>query len=150
MKNNLSRLLTAAFLVLFAVSGAAAQESHPMKENFNKQLTFKALGQCLRRTDVPGFVECALYTVAQCKNRFPEWNYTRLLGEVNKVAREDDNPSIRYKAYLVSMYLTHSSDIQVNFVSDPSSHDYLFKEIANQLERRYLAFDGSENAGEKR
>lgn len=150
MRKNISRLFTAAFLVLFAVSGAAAQEIHLTRKDFNEKLTFQALDKCLHKTDVPGFVECSLYTVAQCKSRFPELNYTRLLEAVNKVARDDNDPAIRYKAYLVSMYLTHSSDIQLNFISDPVSHDYLFKEIANQLDQRYLAFSGSENVAEKR
>ncbi len=150
MKYHLSRLLTAVLLVFLTVAGASAQQKELTRKTFNEKLTFVALRHCLANNDVPGIVEGSLYTVAQCKNRFPELDYSRLIDAVNRVVREDNDPALRYKAYLVSMYLTHSSDIQLNFVSNPSSHDYLYKEIANQLEQRYLAFDGSENAGGKR
>lgn len=150
MKTYLARLATALFVVAAIASGAIAQEVHLTKKTFNHKLAFEAFEKCLQRSDVPGFVESSLYTIAECKSRFPELNYSRLIEDVNRVAQRNASPALRYKAYLVSMYLTHGSEITVTPIRDADSYDYLFKQIANQLEQKYLALGNSENAVENR
>ena len=150
MKLTLRRLTAIMFVVLFAASGAIAQENKIERNTFNQKRTFEALEMSLRRSDVPGFVESALYTVAECKSRFPNLDYSHLLSVVEKVARKDGIPSIRYKAYLVSMYLSHGSHIRVKAISNANNHEYLFKQIADQLEQKFLAFRGDANVAENR
>lgn len=150
MKINLRHLTAVMFVILVTVSGAIAQESKMERYAFNRKRTFEALELCLNRSDVPGFVESALYTVAECKSRYPDLDYSHLLRIVDKVAREDGSPSIRYKAYLVSMYLSKGSDIQVKAIRDADNHEYLFKQIADQLEQRFLAFRGDVNVEENK
>lgn len=142
MKTYLKQSGVATFVFLLAVSGAVAQTAKPALYKFNEKRTFEALRLSLENSNVPGFVESALYTVAECKNRYPGLDYSGLLKVVNKVAQRNSNPAIRYKAYLVSMYLTHAPTIQVTPKTDADSHEYLFKQIADQLEQRFLAYDG--------
>ena len=150
MKTHLMRSLAAAVVFLVAASGAFAQTNGAKEYKFNEKRTFEALQTCLQNNDVPGFVESALYTVAECKNRYPDLNYSPLINVVERVAKDNNNAAIRYKAYLVDMYLTHGSEIRVTTVSDAQSHEYLFKQIAEQLEQKYLAFDGGNSVAENR
>lgn len=150
MKQYLIRPMTAAFVILIAASGAMAQAKKSDTYKFNQKRTFEALDMCLHKSDVPGFVESALYTVAECKNRYPALNYSQLLGSVRNVEENNSNPSIRYKAYLVSMYLTHGANMEVTTIKDANNHEYLFKQIAEQLEQKYLAFNSDNNVAENR
>lgn len=150
MKTYLMRMMTAAFVVMIAASGAMAQGNKPEKYKFNQKRTFEALELCLHQKNVPGFVESALYTVAECKDRYPDLDYSGILKSIDNVERKNPSPSIRYKAYLVSMYLTHGTNMQVTTISDPTNHEYLFKQIADQLEQKYLAFASDNNVAENR
>lgn len=150
MKKYFIRPLTVAFIVMIAASGAMAQGNKPEKYKFNEKRTFEALEMCLHKNDIPGFVESALYTVAECRNRYPNLDYSGILKSVNEVEQDNSSPSMRYKAYLVGMYLTHGSDMRITTVSDPTNHEYLFKQIAEQLEQKYLAFDGDSNVAGNR
>jgi hypothetical protein len=142
MKTYLRQLGVATFVFLLAVTGAVAQTTKPTAYKFNEKRTFEALKISLESSNVPGFVESALYTVAECKNRYPNFDYSGILKVVDRVAQRNNNPAIRYKAYLVSMYLTHAPTIQVTPITNADSHEYLFKQIADQLEQRFLAYDG--------
>jgi hypothetical protein len=142
MNKYLSQFLTAAVVILVTVSGALAQDNYKAETKINQKEVFQEFEICLQRSDVPGFVESTLYTIVQCKDRYPELDYSRILKLVDRVAKEDGNSSIGYKAYLVSMYLTHSSEIHVKPIPFADQHDYLFKQIADQLEGKYLTFDG--------
>jgi len=146
MKKHLKRLATAAFAVLVIGSSAFAQDTKLNEKTFNHKLAFAQFELCLQRSDVPGFVESTLYTIVQCKDRFPNLDYSAIQDAVNKVARDNDNSTIAYKAYLVSMYLSHTSQINVTPSAYENVHDQLFKQIADQLEAKFLAFDGTENA----
>lgn len=150
MKKYLRRSLATAFVLLLAASGAIAQTNTNEGYKFNQKRTFVALETCLQNSKVPGFVESALYTVAECKNRYPDLNYSPIIDIVQKIAKDNSDASLRYKAYLVSMYLTHGSDIQLTPVMNAMNHQYLFMQIARQLEQKYLAYDGSSLAAGNR
>ncbi|MGO9481048.1 MAG: hypothetical protein ACLP05_04600 [Candidatus Kryptoniota bacterium] len=144
MKTYLKRL-TAIVFILFAVSlSAMAQESHFDKKAFIQKVSFKMFDMDLHKNDVPGIVTSTLYTLVQCKDRYPDMDYSRLLNTVSKVERESSDPSIAYKAYLVNMYFSHSGDIQVTPFRYAYDHDQLFKQIADQLEAKFLAYNRGE------
>jgi hypothetical protein len=48
------------------------------------------------------------------------------------------------------MYLTHSLEIQIAPVQDPEDHGYLFKQIADQLEKKTLAINSYQDVGDKK
>lgn len=149
MKKYLGKLMAATFVILVAASNVMAGVNQNDGAPFNRKVLFEEFELCLNRSDVPGFVESTLYTIVQCKDRYPDWNYSRLLSEVNDVAKKNSSPSIRYKAYLVGMYLTHS-DIQVSPVPAANEHDYLFRQIADQLEQKFLESHNNESVAENR
>ena len=107
-------------------------------ETYNHQRNFKEFDYSLQ-SEIPGIVESTIYTVIEYKNSFPELNYARLGNELDEVARENKDVAISYKARLASMYLTYSSNIQITPVSPALDHEYLFRQIAEQLEKKLLA-----------
>jgi len=150
MKTILKNLVTATFVILLVAAGATAQEKTADKSTFKRKLVFEQFENSLKRIDYPGVVESTLFTTVECKNRYPDLNYSSLLDAVNKVAQENNDPALAYKAYLVSMYFAHSSDIRVNPFESSDDHDQLFKQIADQLEAKFLAFDSNENIADKK
>jgi hypothetical protein len=150
MKTYLKSLLTATFVILAAAATANAQESNTNMKAFDQNLAFEQFENSLQRSDYPGIVESTLYTVVQCKDRFPEFDYSQLRDAVNEVTKKDGDMSLAYKAYLVSMYLSHSSDIQVTPFEYSNDHDQLFKQIADQLEAKFLAFNSDRKIAEKK
>jgi hypothetical protein len=150
MRTYLKRLTVATFVILAVAFSAVAQESHSNEKTFIQKRAFEMFGMDLQRSDIPGVVESTLYTVVECKNSFPDLDYSRILSTVNKVAQENDNSSIAYKAYLASMYLSHSSDIRVKPIPDAENHEYLFKQIADQLEQKFLALQSDQNIAENK
>ena len=131
---------TAAMLVLFAIAftAEAKGDQHVSRATVqNSGLTM--LEKDLQRGDSPEIVEGSLYDVVECKNLYPDLDYSQLLETIIRISKETDNPAIAYKAYLVSMYLLHSSEIHVKPVPGAETHDYLFKQIADQLETKLLS-----------
>lgn len=145
MKTHLRRLAAATFFIF-----AVAQQNLPVDKAFVKQHALEMYEMNPHRSDIPGIIEATLYAVVECKNRFPDLDYSRLLNAVNKVSQESDDISIGYKAHLASMYLTHSLEIQIAPVQDPDDHEYLFKQIADQLEKKTLVINSYQDVGEKK
>lgn len=141
MKTHLIRLAIAALATVAIASSAVAQEKPFDEKAFIQNVSFKMFDKDLQSNNVPGFVESALYVLIQCKDRYPDLDYSQLLNTVDRVARESNDPALAYKAYLVRMYFSHSSDIQVTPFQDEDNHDQLFKQIADQLEEKFLAFN---------
>ena len=150
MKTYLKSLLAATFVIIGVAATANAQESNSNTKAFNQKIAFKQFENSLQSSDYPGIVESTLYTVVQCKDRFPEFDYSQLRDAVNKVMKENGDMSLAYKAYLVSMYLSHSSDIQVTPFEYSNDHEQLFKQIADQLEAKFLAFNSDRKIAEKK
>jgi chemotaxis response regulator CheB len=91
------------------------------------------------QSEIPGIVESTIYTVVLYKNRFPDLDYSRLQSGLDEVARDNGDVAISYKARLASTYLTYSTNIQITPVSPALDHEYLFRQIAEQLEQKLLA-----------
>ena len=129
--------ITLAAILIFAFT-AASQTGETEGRQFNHQRNFKVFESSLQ-SDIPGIVESTIYTVVEYKNRFPDLDYSRLERGLDQVARENKDVSISYKARLASTYLTYSTNIQITPVSPAYDHEYLFRQIAEQLEQKLLA-----------
>ena len=139
MNTNLKRLAGTA-LVAFAIAFSAnAQESHPAKEAFIKKYSLEMFGISLQAKEYPGVVEGTLYNIIECKNLFPEVDYSDLVAPINKLAEEPNDLIIGYKASLVGLYLAHSSEFHITPMRGAQDHEYLFKQIADQLEQKLVA-----------
>lgn len=87
---------------------------------------------------VPGVVESTIYNIVLVKNYFPDEDYSKIIKALNKVAQSDDNPSIRFKAHLALIYLTYGSNIELKPIHDTYDHEYIFKQLSEQLEKKLL------------
>jgi hypothetical protein len=142
MNTNLKRLAGTVLAVLAIAIGANAQASHLSQQEFVKKYSLEMFGISLQDKEYPGVVEGTLYNIVECKNKFPELDYSDLLDPVSTLAKDNNDLVIGYKAYLTGLYLAHSSNFHVSPVSGAESHEYLFKQIADQLEEKLVAVQG--------
>jgi len=137
MKTRARAAMTMAAIFVFAFT-AISQTTEGEGRTFNHQRNFKEFESSLK-SEIPGIVESTIYTVVLYKNLFPVLNYSHLQNELDQVARENSDVSISYKARLASTYLNYSNNITITPVSPASDHEYLFRQIAEQLEQKLLA-----------
>ena len=137
MNKTKRNAVAAIVVILIATFGASANAAEPAINNH--EMVFKNFKSSLKRTEFPGIVESTIYTVVEYKNKYPELNYSDILNELEAVGRDNDNSSIRYKAHLASLYLSDSDGIEVTPVPGAFDHEYLFKQIADQFEKKFLA-----------
>ena len=140
MKTQLKSIAVVMSIMFATVVCAVAQEYHPVSKALVRGSGLYMLEKNLHRSDAPGIVEGALYDAVEAKNAYPDLDYSKLSKAIDRLGKESSDPAISYKAYLVSMYLSHSSEIQVTPISGAEYHEYLFKQIADQLEAKFLAF----------
>jgi hypothetical protein len=93
------------------------------------------------KSNIQGIVESTIYNVVVYKNYFPAKNYDNIVSVLNSVARENEDPAIRYKAYLAEMYLNSSASVSLKPESPAQDHEYIFIQIADQLEKNLLVAD---------
>jgi hypothetical protein len=129
--------ITLAAVVVFAIT-ATSQTNEPEGRTFNHPRNFKEFDYSLQ-SEIPGIVESTIYTVVLYKNRFPDLDYSHLQNELDQVARENKDIAISYKARLASIYLNYSANINITPASPAVDHEYLFRQIAEQLEQKLLA-----------
>ena len=129
--------MTTAAILIFAFK-AASQPISVEGRKFNHERNFQVFERSLQ-SNIPGIVESTIYTVVEYKNLFPDLDYSRLQKGLDRVARENSDVSISYKARLASTYLNYSSNITITPVSPAYDHEYLFRQIAEQLEQKLLA-----------
>lgn len=100
----------------------------------------KAYNTCPSSLDskIPGIVESTIYNIICIKKFYPEANYSDIISKLNDISERNSNPSIRFKAHLASIYLTTSDLIDVNPEVGKFEHEYLFKQITEQLENKLL------------
>ena len=139
MNTNLKRLAGTALVVFAIAFNANAQENRSVKEATIKKYTLEMFGINLQAKEYPGVVEGTLYNIIECKNLFPEIDYSNLVEPLNNLAKEHGDLVIGYKASLVGLYLAHSSDFHITPMIGAEEHEYLFKQIADQLEQKLVA-----------
>jgi hypothetical protein len=90
------------------------------------------------QNDIPGIVEGSIYNVVLYKKYYPELDYSKIAGILNEVMLENKAASIRYKAQLAAMYLSQASSIEIVPMHGMETHEYIFKQIAQELEKKLL------------
>lgn len=135
------RVLNLAVVFSLAVTvfslNVFAKDSTSSKAQVNYQRALEVFQSSLDN-DIPGIVEGSIYNVILLKNYYPNADYSNVIDKLNKISEEYPVPSIRYKAHLASMYLTMSSGIEIHPKRNVLDHEYLFKQIADQLESKLL------------
>jgi hypothetical protein len=132
MKSLTRRGILVLLLVLSVgvVSWAQPAEAPPAKYNFPTLMkNFKVS----LRSDVPGVLESTMYNLIQCKNIYPDQEYTKVYRILDEVAMNAADATIAYKASLVRLYLAYGTTFTDPTVFDYSDHEKAFKQVANQL-----------------
>ena len=141
MNTNLKRLAGTALVAFAIVFTTNAQESRPANEAAIKKTTLEMFGLNLQTKEYPGVIEGTLYNIIECKALFPDLNYSDLVEPLNELAMEHGDLVLGYKASLAGLYLAHSSDFHITPMRDAANHEYLFKQIADQLEQKMVAIE---------
>ena len=90
------------------------------------------------QNNISGIVEGSIYNVVLYKKYYPELDYSKISGILNEVMLEHKEASIRYKAQLAAMYLSQASSIEIVPMRGMETHEYIFKQIAQELEKKLL------------
>ncbi len=138
MKNRVVSFVLALLLMTTVLSfNVFAKDSTTAKAKVNYRLALK-VSQSSLDNSIPGIVEGTIYNVVVLKKYCPDADYSNIIDKLNKISQEYPVTSIRYKAHLASMYLTMGNGIEVRPRKDVFEHEYLFKQIADQLETKLL------------
>ena len=128
-------------LVVSAVLAITSTNFSEQKNNaLNKQVIENALREFPNslKTGVPGIIESTIYNIVLVKKYFPNEDYNNVIKALSKVAQSSDDPSLKFKAHLALIYLTYGSDIELKPIRDTYDHEYIFKQISEQLEKKLL------------
>ncbi len=140
MGKGINKIAAAAVLILIIASGAMARPDKVEKHGMNQELVMKNFECSLQMEKFPGIVESTVYNVVIYKNRFPDLDYTRIASRLQRVAEDNQDSSISYKARLAYMYLSYSSTIDLTpEYATTNHHEYIFKQISEQLAQKFLA-----------
>jgi hypothetical protein len=142
MNTVMKRSILSVLAVLMLTAGVSAQEGYDSviaKKNYNHKKNLQIFDQSLK-SSVPGIVEGTMYVVVLYKKYFPELDYSDILDDLHEITKSNADLSLNFKAQLAAMYLNNSSAITITPVQNASEHDYLFREIAHQLETKLLAY----------
>lgn len=127
-----------AFVISAAVFSANAEVKSQYKfSDAFYQKTLKVFQSSLE-SDIPGIVESTIYNVVVLKKYYPSADYNKIVNELNDIAVDNASPAIRYKAHLASMYLTLNGIVVVHPIRNTYEHEYIFKQISEQLENKLL------------
>jgi hypothetical protein len=136
--------LVVTFSILFSCSVAAQQlgslSYNPQAINYEQQAekAFNVI-PALLDSKVQGIVESTIYTVIEVRKYYPSADYSEMIEKLHRVAEENPDPSTRVKAYLAGIYLSSSEIMSVEPDHGSYEHDYIYKQITEQLENQVLA-----------
>jgi len=134
MKTMISRAMVIVLLFVFSIA-IFAQE--PKTEQFiNKAKKNYLLSM---DSNLNSIVESAIFITMEMKDRYPEYDYSKLINRLNELAIEGNTPTLRYKAQLASLYFNFYpmfSDIKI---IDRENPDLFFRQISERLEQRPVA-----------
>lgn len=133
----LNFLLVVLITAIVFTADVFAKDSTAAKSKIDYQRIIK-ISQSSLENDVPGIVEGSIYNVILLKKYYPNADYSEIIEKLNKISDSFPVASIKYKAHLASMYLTMSNGIDIHPLSNVYDHEYLFKQIAEQLETKLL------------
>ena len=124
------------FTVLFSCSIVAQQQGSDKYEQKAKK-AFNVILTSLEH-EVKGVVECTIYNAVLVKKYYPSADFSGIIDKLNEIAVENPDPSMRVKAFLAAVYLNSSNIIDVIPDPDTFEHEYIYKQIAEQLRNKLL------------
>ncbi len=136
MKSVLSKVMAIALVFVFSASIFAQGSKTEQLINKAKQSYLYSMG-----SDYNSVVESAIFYTMEMKDRYPEFNYGKLIDRFNELAIDGKTPVLRYKAQLASLYFNFYpmfADIKIADV-DKENPDLFFKQISERLEQRPVA-----------
>tara|TARA_R100001143_G_scaffold52481_2_gene47685 strand:+ start:55868 stop:56335 length:468 start_codon:yes stop_codon:yes gene_type:complete len=98
----------------FAMS-SANNDSTVVTKQANKDKLFDRFENGLifgLSSDVLGVVESSIYNAVNYKIAYPEFTSVKVVEELNRVAINGDNHSVRYRAYLALAYYKNQSEFE--------------------------------------
>ena len=140
MRTGYLKTAAVALIVLAFSIRIDAQPNYNEKSRPDLEKAMQVFPASLK-SNIPGIVESTIYNIVVYKKYFPDKNYDNVVNVLNSVARENEDPAIRYKAYLAEMYLNSTAKVNVIPESPAQDHEYIFIQIANQLEKNLLVAD---------
>ncbi len=90
------------------------------------------------QSNIPGIVEGTMHHIIVCKKYFPSLNYTSVTEGLTELIQKSEDQKISYEAYLAKQYVSYNSRIAITPVSRPETYDYIFKQIAVELQNKLL------------
>jgi hypothetical protein len=137
------RTLTAAVTIAAACAftiNASAQTTKTLdeKKQLVRQERVVESFKTSLKSDYPGVVEGTIYNIVIYKKYYPQLDYTDLVAALNQYSLDNDDIALRYKAHLASLYLSNTTTIEIEPVAHPADHEYIFRQIAQQLETKFL------------
>ncbi len=96
-------------LGLFPLHSQALQrgETRSAKESRKLSTILRNYSNCLR-AEVDGVVESAIFHTTILRLKAPQENYSKLIGELQRLSFEGSNPRLRYQAYLGATLLANA------------------------------------------
>jgi hypothetical protein len=144
MKNKISKIALSAALILIVFSGAVTRLEAGDKRSVTQELTMKNFENSLEYHECPGIVESTVCNIVVYKSINPDLNYSNLNSELKRIAEDNKDAAIRYKAQLASLYLDYSSIIELSLEPSSWNHEYVFKQISEQLDKKFLVSQTTE------
>lgn len=88
--------------------------------------------------DVDGVVEATIYNSLFLSKYYPDAQIGDVLDELNEIAVNSKNPTIRYKAQLAVLYLTNYGNENLDLKNYKEDQSELFREISQRLQSSLL------------
>lgn len=138
MRSRVKTTVATILLSMIVATGAMAHPDAAEKKGMDPKLAMRNFEYSLQWKEIPGIVESTIYNVVIFKSRFPGLDYAHLETLLQRVSKESNDPSIGYKAELAYMYLNYSLEIDTASQTGPADHESVFKQISEQLEKKFL------------
>ncbi len=136
------KILYSIFLLVFytIIVFTANSNAQPVKKVSPVVMAKRAMKVIPSSLDsnIPGIIESTIYNVIVVKKYYPSADFDNIIDKLNEIEKENPSPSIRFKAHLASIYLTFGNIIDVKPKHNVFEHDYIYRQIANQLEKKLL------------
>lgn len=107
MKSFKLQLVILSLALLFCIGSLHSQAMQPISMSANgAALSQKILTTALRgyeaclHSDIDAVVESAIFQAVTMKIKIPDQNYSKIIGEMERLAFEAASPKLRYEAYL--------------------------------------------------
>jgi hypothetical protein len=90
-------------------------------------------------SDLNSLVESAIFNMIMFKDKYPEWNFKNINQKLNDLVIEGNSLSIRYKAQLVSMFLSNPELFERIEITEKDNPAKYFRILSEQLTNRIVA-----------